>query len=224
MVSERANAEAAVRDTAVLQNQDLERRLTQANRLNNDLSLLINRLEDNFAGPAVELSAIEPVEGSVVIRNVPTLDIPDSMTVVRMVHVPVDRPVAVRAEFFRDQNNGRYSSESEPLPVSMDFDGDQPMEFPLMQGIRRIGITFNYKSKDAKPYVQLSIDESEVARWTAFEGLEISGYGASTSTWTVQHAYKRKEKLPRLLKLSPSGTETELRFSLVDNQKESKDE
>ena len=83
--------------------------------MNNDLSQLINRLEDNFAGPAVELSAIEPVEGSVVIRNVPTLDIPDSMTVVRMVHVPVDRPIAVRAEFFRDQNNGRYQANRNPF-------------------------------------------------------------------------------------------------------------
>lgn len=224
IATERARADEMAAEVRLLKRQGLEVRKTLDRKKLAGIESFQVKLEESFEVAAAKLAVIEPVDGCVVIRSVPTLDQPDGMRQLRRISVPESRRIAVRVAFFlRPQTGASYSSSSlEEVEVSLDFDGDQPVEFPLDTGIHEIGIDYDYGSQHKKPVIRLTIDGEEKGRWTSYsEGG--NGYGASSTSWHVQEVYKLGRTLPLLLKLNPGDTQTEVRFSIVERQGQNED-
>lgn len=217
IVTAQAKAEDNRAELRQLKTQRLQSRKVASIKMHSKLSQFKGKLTDQFYAAAEDLSVVEPVEDCVVIRNVPTLDEPDCLKAVRRISIPESRQVAIRvAFFFRPASGPRYSNdELEEVEVSLDFDGEQPVEIPLNAGMNDVSISYRYGTREDHAVIDLSVNGEIKGLWKSYaEGG--NGYGASSTTWSVQQAYKPGRPLPSLLRLNPGDTETEVRISLVE--------
>lgn len=199
------------------QSQDLETKIAESKQELGHLEKIDKALVASFKEEADALSELKPDPEAVSIRTMPAMDLSRQTYHSVKVSIPETRQVGLQL-YMREKNAPQTDDEVSSTPPSLggwDVQGECPVVKELETGIHLIECLYDYRDTTVNPYFVLKVDDKEVTRLVLPN--DHSGYSSSRSNWLKQQDIAA-DRLPELMKLTPSGLEVEIVVRLIEGE------
>lgn len=215
-VSYRADIDATNQQIAQLESRGLELRHEQYTQELSGRERLLEDLTAAFRLRSEALGNVIPQDDMFSVRSIPVLPRLYIAEHRFKIYVPASRPISLKVEA-----KIKHAQKTDPLTdlptleLSADMSGPPEWSTALAPGMHEVSVIYDYRQPDEDAIFSIAVDGQQLEKWVNIESRS-RGFGASTTEWEEQANYKKTQRLPTLIKLSPGEMQTEMVVQLVD--------